>query len=104
MCVGDTSVKDWVPTTWREANDPHHFRTNDKAERRHEALGVHQKEMPTPPPPPPRPQGAKAPSSTPLKRRNFGAGGPAGSETMLTGSGGIGQGQMNLGASSLLGG
>ncbi len=63
-------------------------------------------DIPNAPPPPPPPQAAKAPDTTPLKRRNAGGSGvsmPTGS-TMLTGSSGITTAQLNLGASSLLGG
>lgn len=103
MCGG--SVKDYVPTTFREIVDPHYFRTNDKAERRHKALGVSRAQPPDPPPPPVRPQEAKAADTTPLRRRN-GAGGVAlpGGSTMLTGPSGVTNAQLNLGASSLLGG
>lgn len=63
--------------------------------------------IPTPPPPPPPPQAAKAPDTTPLKRRNGSNSGgvaiPAGS-TMLTGTTGVTNAQLNLGSSSLLGG
>ena len=64
-------------------------------------------DIPAAPPPPPPPQAAKAPSTTPLKRRNQQDGGgmaiPEGS-TMLTGTSGIEQAQINVGQSSLLGG
>lgn len=63
-------------------------------------------DIPKPPPPPPPPQQAKAPDTTPLKRRNANAGGiamPAGS-TMLTGPNGVSNSQLNLGSNTLLGG
>lgn len=47
-------MSSYVPTTAREVFDPHHFRTNSKAEKRHGALGIHQAGPPkidAPPPP-----------------------------------------------------
>jgi hypothetical protein len=112
MCLGENvdklpgakppgSKSKWVPTVG-ESVDPHYMRTNSKAEERHKQIGVHAAEPPPPPATPVRPQGAKAPNTQPLKRRNN-AGGPAYSETMLTGPSGVTQAQLNLGASTLLG-
>lgn len=115
MCLGQAvdklpgakppgSKSEWIPTLG-ESIDPHYMRTNSKAESRHEKVGVHKYDTgdrPDPPPPPTMPQGAKAPNTTPLRRRNN-AGGPAASETMLTGPSGVTQAQLNLGASTLLG-
>jgi hypothetical protein len=85
--------------------DPHHFRTNDKAEKRHKALGIHRPGIPDPPPPPKIPQSAKAPSTMPLKRRNTDGGfATPGGSTVLTGPSGIQLSQMNLGSASALGG
>ncbi len=94
------SDNEWIPTVG-ESVDPHYMRTNAKAEERHKKVGYHQ-EMPEPPPPPTMPQGAKAPDTAPLRRRNRNAG-PAGTDTMLTGPSGVTQAQLNLGASTLLG-
>lgn len=59
------------------------------------------------PPPVAPPQPAKAPDTTPLKRRNTTTGAgiaiPGGS-TMLTGPSGVTNAQYNLGSSTLLGG
>lgn len=63
-------------------------------------------DIPDPPAPPTPPQGARAPNTTPLKRRNSGAGGiavPAGS-TLLSGPSGVGSAQLSLGSQTLLGG
>lgn len=64
-------------------------------------------DIPPPPAPTPPPQAAKAPDTTPLKRRNQSDTGamamPAGS-TLLTGASGITTASLNLGQSSLLGG
>jgi len=57
-------------------------------------------------PPQKPPQAARAPSTSPLRRRNAGGNSfvqPAGS-TMLTGSGGISNDQLTLGKTTLLGG
>jgi hypothetical protein len=100
----NSKLGSWIPTLG-ESVDPHYFRTSENAEKRHKALGVHKEEPPPPPPTPDRPQGAKAPDTTPLRRRN-GAGGATlpGGSTMLTGPSGVSNAQLNLGASSLLGG
>jgi hypothetical protein len=113
MCLGEAVDKlpgakppgtnsKWVPTVG-ESVDPHYMRTNAKAEERHKQIGVHKPGIPDPPAPPKAPQAAKAPSTTPLKKRNQ-FGGFAGSETMLTGSNGVDPATLNLGTSSLLGG
>lgn len=63
--------------------------------------------VPDPEPTPPPPQAAKAPDTSPLKRRNAsGAGGiamPSGS-TLLSGPSGVTNAQLSLGGQSLLGG
>ena len=103
MCSSDT-IKDFVPNTFREVVDPHYFRTNSAAERRHRRVGIHRDGIPDPPPPPAPPQAARQPDTAPLRRRN--AGGiavPAGS-TVLSGPSGVTQAQMNLGSATLLGG
>lgn len=101
------ALKNYVPSLG-ESLDPHYFRTsgNDgKANKRHEQLGVHQPDIPDPPPPIAPPQLAKAPDTSPLKRRNDQGGfaTPSGS-TLLTGPSGISRAQLNLGGASLLGG
>ncbi len=98
--LGDSNP--WIPTAG-EVIDTHYLRTNSRAEEKHKKLGVHKPGIPDAPKPPAPPQGAKAPDTTPLKRRNASAG-FAGSETMLTGNAGVNRAQMNLGSSSLLGG
>lgn len=63
-------------------------------------------DIPAPPALPVLPQSERAPDTTPLRRRNTGAGGfapPAGS-TLLTGPSGVSASSLNLGGSSLLGG
>ena len=119
MCIGETidklpgatkqplrnsSVGSFIPTLGGSL-DPHYFRTNSQAEERHKKVGVHQEAPPPPPPLPDRPQGARQADTTPLRRRN-GANGVAlpGGSTMLTGPSGVTNAQLNLGASSLLGG
>lgn len=61
--------------------------------------------IPDPPAPPLPPQGARAPSTTPLRRRNASGGiaVPAGS-TLLSGPSGVGNAQLSLGSQTLLGG
>jgi len=54
---------------------------------------------------PPPPQAAKAPDTSPLRKRNVDQGGPAVSDsTLLTGTSGIPTASLNLGGSTLLGG
>ena len=62
-------------------------------------------DIPEVPAPPAPPQAPKAPNTSPLRRRNAGAGFaiPAGS-TVLSGPSGVTQAQMNLGSATLLGG
>lgn len=61
--------------------------------------------IPDPPAPIPPPQAAKAPDTTPLKRRNDQGGfATPGGSTLLTGPSGITRAQLNLGGASLLGG
>lgn len=98
------ALKNYVPSLG-ESIDPHYFRTNAKAEERHQELGLRPPEIPDPPPPPASPQSAKSPNTLPLKRRNAN-GGPAlpGGGTVLTGPSGVPYSAMNLGTSTALGG
>lgn len=99
-------LRDWVPSLG-ESLDPHYMRTSGKdgkAERRHQAIGTHQEPPPPPPGLPARPQGARTPDTTPLRRRNNGGTALPSGSTMLTGPSGVATAQLNLGASSLLGG
>lgn len=53
----------------------------------------------------PPPQSAKAPETTPLKKRNTDQGGPAMTDsTLLTGTAGVPTSSLNLGGTTLLGG
>lgn len=99
----NSKLGNWIPTLG-ESVDPHYARTNENAEARHKQLGVHNPGIPDPPPPQAPPQSAKAPSTTPLRRRNNGGIAMPGGSTMLTGPSGVSNAQLNLGASSLLGG
>ncbi len=103
MCKGDTKLTDWVPTTFREAVDPHHFRTNDKARKRHEAIGTSAPTMPKPPDPPAPPQASKSPDIAQMLARNRQIPGSANpGSTLLTAPGGLGM--PLIGKSKLLGG
>lgn len=96
-------LKNYVPTLG-ESIDPHYFRTNSKAEARHEQLGAHTPGIPDPPPPPAAPQGAKTPNTLPIKRRNEGGAALPGGSTVLTGPSGVQRSQLNLGSAVALGG
>jgi hypothetical protein len=106
MCLSAPgNLSEFIPDNPREAVDPHNFRTNSDAEKRHEKLGIHQPEMPDPPAPVKPPQAGKAPDVSPLKKRNQSGGfaAPSGS-TVLTGPSGISLAQLNLGGATALGG
>jgi len=115
MCVGKTvdnalgkaaqpfapgKLKNYVPTLGESA-DPHYFRTNEKADARHEELGVGQPDIPDPVTPPDM-QEAKAPDSTLLTRNRKAYGKNAGG-TLLTGPSGVSRVSTAFG-STLLGG
>jgi hypothetical protein len=62
-------------------------------------------EIPDPPAVPPPPQNPRAPSTSPLRRRNAGGGmAIATNPTMLSGPGGVPASQLTLGSQTLLGG
>lgn len=122
MCLGKTvdnalgglaqpyapgKLKNYVPSVG-ESLDLHYARTSGldgKAEARHKQLGVHQPDIPDPPAPIAPPQGAQAPDTSPLTRRNDQGGfATPGGSTLLTGPSGISRAQLNLGGASLLGG
>jgi hypothetical protein len=92
-------LKNYVPSLG-ESLDPHYFRTNDKGEARHRALGVHQGiDMP---PPPPELQDGKTPDMAALTKQRK-AFAKVNGGTLLTSPSGVSITQQNLG-STLLGG
>lgn len=76
-------------------------RTGDK--KKLDPFDIFQKPTIPAPPDVTRPQSAKQPDTQPLHRRNQ-SGGPASSDTLLTGPSGISVAQLRLGGSTLLAG